>query len=388
MGRWRELASRGRHTMVDLGETVLLPGLVNAHCHLDYTHMAGQFPPQKLFTDWLKLIVTTKAGWSLEEYAASWAGGAEMLLRTGTTTVADIEAVPMLLPRAWKGTSLRVISFLEMIGITGRRPPQTVLQEALDKLESLTEPPFRFGLSPHAPYSTVPELLRLTAVAARQRDCPVAVHVAESAAEFEMFKEGGGEMFKWLQRSGRDMSDCGNGSPVQHLHRCGLVNRRLLAVHVNYLAHGDASLLGRGHANVVHCPRSHRYFHHEPFPLERLARAGANICLGTDSLATVFQKRHQPVELNLFEEMRALAQAMPSLSPRSILKMATVNGARALGINGQVGELSQKALADVIALPFTGASKDVYEAVLHLPGEVVACMVNGQWARPPIPGHA
>ena len=157
VGRWRDLASTRRTKAIDLGEVVLLPGLVNAHCHLDYTHMAGQFPPQKSFTDWLKLITSTKAGWSLADYTASWQCGAQMLVRTGATTVADIEAVPDLLPRVWEATPPRVFSFLEMIGITNRRRPAAVLQEAVGKINSITARPRRLGLSPHAPYSTLPE---------------------------------------------------------------------------------------------------------------------------------------------------------------------------------------------------------------------------------------
>src|SRR5208283_2576971 len=136
----------------------------------------------------------------------------------------------------------RVISFLEMIGITKRRPPETVLGEAIAKMNSLSGARHAPGLSPHAPYSTVPELLRLTAKTARRRGRLVTIHLAESALEFEMFARGKGEMFSWLQRSGRDMSDCGLCSPVRHLERCGLLGKNLLAVHVNYLARGDAAL--------------------------------------------------------------------------------------------------------------------------------------------------
>ena len=104
----------------DLEEAVLLPGLVNAHCHLDYTDMAGFLPPPKQFTDWIKAIVALKSSWTLEEFATSWQHGAAMLLRTGTTTVADVEAVPELLPTAWGGTPLRVISFRELINLKSR----------------------------------------------------------------------------------------------------------------------------------------------------------------------------------------------------------------------------------------------------------------------------
>src|SRR5690349_9839517 len=109
VGRWREFASH-KGKKLDLGEVILMPGLINAHCHLDYTDMAGHFQAPKIFTDWLKLITSTKAGWDLADFSQSWRRGAEMLVQTGTTAVADIEAVPQLLPDMWAATPLRVFS--------------------------------------------------------------------------------------------------------------------------------------------------------------------------------------------------------------------------------------------------------------------------------------
>ena len=360
-----------------------MPGLVNAHCHLDYTDMAGQFVPPKVFADWLKLITEAKSGWSYSDYAQSWLNGAQMLVRTGTTSVADIEAVPQLLPEVWGGTPLRVFSFLEMIGIKGHRQPQAIVQETVDRIDALKCFRGRPGLSPHAPYSTVPELLRLSAQTARRRKWRLTTHLAESVMEFEMFAHGRGEMFDWLQRSGRDMSDCGLGSPVQHLERCGALSERLLAAHANYLDKQDATILAKCKVHVVHCPRCHFYFHHDPFPLRRLARAGVNVCLGTDSLASVYKTRRESVELSLFEEMRALAKNEPSLSARKIMQMATLNGARALGLRGQIGELSEGSFADLVALPFAGKTADIYDGVLHHQGNVAASMIDGQWAIAP-----
>jgi aminodeoxyfutalosine deaminase len=383
VGRWRELASCSRKQTLDLGDALLMPGLINAHCHLDYTDMAGQFPPPKVFSDWLKLITETKAGWDHADYAKSWLNGAGMLVRTGTTSVADIEAVPQLLPEVWGATPLRVFSFLEMIGIKGRQQPRAVVHEAVARLEALKDGRGGVGLSPHAPYSTVPELMRLSAQTARRRNWRLTTHLAESALEFEMFEHGRGPMFDWLQRSGRDMSDCGQGSPVRHLENCGALSRDLLAAHVNYLARGDAALLGKRQVHVVHCPRGHFYFHHDKFPLPRLVRAGVNVCLGTDSLASVYRPRRQHVELNLFEEMRALAKNEPALSARTIVRMATLNGARALGMSGKIGELAAGGFADLVVLPFTGNVADAYDRVLHHHGEVSASLIDGQWAIEP-----
>ena len=383
VGRWRDLSAGSCAKVLDLGEAVLMPGLVNAHCHLDYTDMAGQLPPPKVFSDWLKLITETKAGWNYSDYAESWQNGARMLIRTGTTSVADIEAVPQLLPQVWRETPLRVFSFLEMIGIKGPRQPQAILQEAVERIDALKGFRGRPGLSPHAPYSTVPKLLRLSAQTARRRQWRLTTHLAESAMEFEMFARGRGEMFDWLQRSGRDMSDCGLRSPVQHLEKCGALSERLLAAHVNYLGRHDASLLAKRRVHVIHCPRCHFYFHHDPFPLRRLAKARVNVCLGTDSLASVYKARRQTVELSLFEEMRTLAKNEPSLSARKIVRMATLNGARALGLDGQIGELVAGALADLVVLPFAGKTRDIYNGVLHHPGHVTASMIDGRWAIAP-----
>src|SRR5437660_2990676 len=145
--RWRDVPPDHRDAAFDLGSVALLPGLINAHCHLDYTDMAGQLAPPKLFTDWIKLIMATKAGWGYSDYAASWLNGAKMLVRTGTTSVADIEAVPELLPEAWETTPLRVFSFLEMIGISGRRQPRAILQEAADRIAALNIGRCHAGLS-------------------------------------------------------------------------------------------------------------------------------------------------------------------------------------------------------------------------------------------------
>jgi cytosine/adenosine deaminase-related metal-dependent hydrolase len=389
LGRWGDLARNAGRRVMDLGEVVLLPGLVNAHCHLDYTHMAGEFPPPEVFIDWLKLITSTKAGWSLSDYQQSWASGAQMLVRTGTTTVADVEAVPELLPGMWEATPLRVFSFLEMIGFTGRRTPQEILGEAVRKIRSLASGRRSerqrccAGLSPHAPYTVAPELLGLSAETARRRGWPLAIHAGESAQEFEMFTRGRGQMFDWLKQSGRDTTDCGRGSPVKHLERCRALNQRLLLIHANYLGWGDAALLGRRRVSVVHCPRSHSYFQHQPFPLRRLLGAGVNICLGTDSLATVHKRRRQLVELNLFEELRTLAARESWLSAKAILQMATRNGARALGMGGRLGEISKGAFADLIAVPVSGSAKGIYEEVLEHRGNVAANMIDGRWAVGP-----
>ncbi|MEI6074699.1 MAG: amidohydrolase family protein [Verrucomicrobiota bacterium] len=383
IGRWRDLRPHLREKVWDLGEVLLLPGLINAHCHLDYTDMAGELPPPKNFTDWIAGITALKAAWSYSDYAISWLHGAHQLLKTGTTTVADIEAMPDLLPEVREATALRVFSFLEMTGIKSRRQPRDILRQAVRTIESLRHPRHRTALSPHAPYSTRPELLRLTAAISQKRGWPVSIHVAESVQEFEMFRHARGEMHRWLGRNERDNSDCGLGSPIAHLARSGLLGENVLAIHANCLARGDAMLLAKNKTQVVHCPQSHDYFQHPRFERARLANAGVNLCLGTDSLATTRQVgRHKP-ELSLFTEMRALIRKDQGIAPEEILRMATVNGARALGLAGKAGELVPGAFADLITIPFPSKPEKFYDAVVQHTGCVTASMIEGRWIIPP-----
>ena len=368
VGPWRKLAALEGGPAVDMGAAVLLPGLVNAHCHLDYTDMAG-LPPQREFPDWIKGLLALKAAASYSDYALAWLRGAKMLERTGTTTVADIEAVPELLPDVWSATPLRVASFLEMTCVKIVRKPQEILQEAAAKAGSLSPRRGYVGLSPHAPYSTTPALLRQTAALARRRRWRLTMHVAESIEEFDMFLHRRGPMFDWLRKQ-REMSDCGLGTPLAQIARCGLLGPNFLAVHANYLDGHDVAALAKARASVVHCPRSHAYFGHQPFPYRKLAAARVNVCLGTDSMASVRGTGRGKVELNMFAEMRAFAMTQPDLAP-------------ALGWERRVGGLFRNALADMIAVPFSGKTGEAHEAVLHHTGDVDAAMIDGQWVAPP-----
>jgi aminodeoxyfutalosine deaminase len=382
VGPWAAVRQAHGEEGLDLGDVLILPGLVNAHCHLDYTDMAGLLSRPTSFPNWIKELVTLKATWGYSEYACSWLHGAAMLLRHGTTTVADIESVPDLLPEVWQSTPLQVISCLELLNVRSWHSAREILRDAEARLQSLPAAKGRTGLSPHAPYTTSPELLRQAAESSRHHAWLLTTHVAESREEFDMFTRRQGALFDWLS-SQRDVSACGLGSPVRFLARQGVLGPNFVAVHVNYLAEGDARLLADHQASVAHCPRSHAFFRHDRFPLHELSAAGVNLCLGTDSLASVQRERRQRIELDLFAEMRALAAREPELSAETIVRMATVNGARALGLEGQIGELKPGAQADLIAIPFRHQAKEPYEATLSHQGGVTASMIGGKWVISP-----
>jgi cytosine/adenosine deaminase-related metal-dependent hydrolase len=287
------------------------------------------------------------------------------------------------LPAVWEATPLRVISFIELLGVRRHHTPADLLAKAAAVVASLPAGHSRAALSPHAPYSTTPELLRQVAALARDRGWLVSTHVAESSEEYDMFKAASGPMFEWLAQGERDMSDCGGVSPVRHVERAGLLGANLVAIHLNHLDAEDAELLARRGVSVVHCPRSHDYFAHRSFPLPGLMRAGVNLCLGTDSLVTTRQAPGQPLQLDLFAEMRALRSAWVSAAPEQVLRLVTVNAARALGLAGRVGEITEEASADLITVPFGGPLRKVYEELTHRAGPVSASMMGGKWVIPP-----
>lgn len=382
VGRWSDLNGAWPGPAVDLGDVILLPGLVNAHCHLDYTGLAGQLAPPRTFPDWIKAILAAKGAWTNADFTRSWLDGAAQLLTSGTTTVANVESNADGLAERRASTPLRVFSFWEMTGVKNRRPAAEIAHEAEQLLDSMPSARGGVGLSPHAPYSTLPELLRASAELGQRRHWWLTTHVAESEAEFEMFMYRRGPMFDWLSRE-RPSDDCGVGSPIQHLARHGLLSARFLAVHANYLWLGDAPLLAARGSSVVHCPQSHAYFGHRRFPREELESVGVNVCLGTDSLASTRSRRGQPLTLSMFDEMRAFQGRDNGVEPATILARATVNGARALGLQGHAGELSPGAWADLIAVPASPSLAAVNEAIVNHVGPVTATMIAGEWVTAP-----
>ncbi|MDP7051390.1 MAG: amidohydrolase family protein [Verrucomicrobiota bacterium] len=371
VGKWGDLCGEAE----DLGDVLLMPGLINAHCHLDYTNLAGRIPAPETFDEWISGITRHKKRMGDGVWRESWLKGARQCLQRGTTTVGNIETRPDLLATLWPKTPLRLLSFLEIIVVRPESDSGTVVQETANWLQNNEPPRGAVGLSPHAPYTVKPDALLQCAEASKKHGWGMSMHLAESADESAMFLDGVGPLFKRLANVGRDMSDCGDHSPMEHASRHGLLDDRLLAVHANYIDDNDIGLLAQNGVSVAHCPRSHDYFGHAPFRFWELRAAGVNVCLGTDSLATV---EGADAKLDMFAEMRIFQGKYPDVSPEVITSMATVNGAKALGWAGEVGEISTGACADLLAFPYSGSADGVYGAVVEHSGPV-AVMVDGQW---------
>lgn len=201
-----------------------------------------------------------------------------------------------------------------------------------------------------------------------------------------MFMFRRGPMHDWLHGQRPD-SDCGLGSPIQHAARNGLLGPDLLAVHVNYLWDDDARILAQHGVSVVHCPGSHAYFRHQRFPAEILAAAGVNLCLGTDSLASTRTQPGVRAQLSMFAEMAGLAAHDTTIDSAEILRRATIHGARALGLEHEIGSLGPGLLADFCVIAARATHDDVHDAIVHHEGTASATWIGGvpAWTHPDHP---
>ncbi len=359
--------------VVDLGEVAVMPGLINAHCHLDYTLMRGAILPAKSFSRWVKRINALKRSLTDSDYLRATQLGFEELRRYGVTTVLDIVSTPQIFPLLPR-PPIRAWFFLELIDV---RPRPWIEEHVFgswlffsgngDRLGGL-------GLSPHAPYTASAKMYEVALECSHSLNLLITTHVAESTEEYAMFAESSGELHDFLKQLGRPMTDCGSTSPLRHLIENGLIDRHCIVAHLNELDDRDLEILSLTewrNLNIVHCPKSHRFLHQKRFPLEALKERGLNVCLGTDSLAS-------NDSLNLFSEIRTAKNIYPTLSAQELIEMVTIRPARALKLERELGRIAPGYLADAIAIPFKGPAGDVNEALIHHRAPIKWMMVNGQ----------
>lgn len=349
IGTWTDLRRETAGVeVVDLGEQALLPGLINAHCHLDYSGMRGAILPPESFSAWIGRINALKRELTDDDYLQAIQDGFAQCLRAGTTSLVNIEAFPELMPRL-PAPTLRTWWCYELIDIRLRIATDDVIRGALSFFQERPGWLGGFGLSPHAPYTASAELYRLARAAGRVHGMPITTHLGESMDEHEMFLHARGPLHDFLAGLGRPMDDCGqNRSALTVLFEREAIGPDCLVAHLNLLTARDEELLSPGaplHGlSVVHCPSSHAYFRHPEFPFDRLRALGANLCLGTDSLASA-------ASLDLRAELRLFASHHPELSPAELLDLITRHPAAALQQAGRLGCLAPGAQADLLAVP-------------------------------------
>lgn len=360
----------------ELGNVAILPGLVNAHTHLELSDADGPLgTPGMDLVDWLRAVMAHRreAGPAKRSPVGD---GLRQSVTLGTTTLCDI-AQSGWTPSLLEDAGCHTLVLLELIA-----PARPRIGPALEAARRHLESPghvgflgsWQPGLGPHAPYSVHPELLESVVTLAAERRAPIAFHLAESREEIELLHAGTGPFVSFLKE--RNAWQPGliipGSQPLDYLHVLARAPR-VLVIHGNYLAAEEIAFLAdrRDRMAVVYCPRTHAFFGHSRHPLPQLLAAGATVALGTDSRASA-------PDLSILAEMRLVAERFPEIPLPEVTRLGTLAGAEALGLANRSGSLEPGKDADltVVALPSAEAA-DPHQLLFHSPEPVLATWRHG-----------
>jgi len=356
----------GRQADLDLGNVAVLPGLVNAHTHLDLSGLGGRAPPTEDFSAWLRGVVLYRRQRTPTQVEADTRAGLAQGLAHGTTLLADIAAGGLSWP-VLADAPLRAVVFYELLGLAPARVRQAWAGACAWLAAHPATATCRPGLSPHAPYSVHRALYGLAARRARAQNFPLTTHLAETASELELLAHRRGPLVEFLSGLGAWHPDGLVSSPGAVLR---LRHQATLFAHGNYL---DAGAAIPPSGTVVYCPRTHAAFGHGPHPFRAFLAAGVRVALGTDSLAS------NP-DLDVLAEARFLHARHPDLPGEVLLRMATLSGAEALGWQAETGSLAPGKSADLVVVPLPDAdAPDPHQFLFASPLPVQAVLWCGRW---------
>jgi cytosine/adenosine deaminase-related metal-dependent hydrolase len=353
VGRCQDLLRpRSDDDVIDFGwdfeRAIILPGLVNAHTHLELTDL-GQLPRPSSFVDWI-LRLRARAASVLsqpDQVGSSTMNGVLASVSFGVTAVGDVTLNPAITRPLLQ--YLHGASFGEVLGMAGRAA-QVEERIAAAVAPIPAELDLTRGIEPHAPYSLDLAGYRRCIEEAKRRNLPLATHLAETPDEAEFLASHSGPFRQLWETIGGWQEDVSRaeGGPIRAMLQIGLFDCPTLLAHVNYVDDDELDVLARGQASVVYCPRTHDYFGHPPHRFDDMLARGINVGLGTDSAAS-------SPDLNLMDDLRLVHRKRPDVSIQTLFEMATARGARALGLQDQIGTLSRGKSADFVIFEISSA---------------------------------
>ncbi len=367
-GRLDELAAAFNAPVVQFPGCAIIPGLVNAHSHLELTH----FPSWKLrkgvdysprtYVDWIIQVIKIRRALTRQEREQSVAEGIRISRESGTTAVGEIVSDPSLIS-SYSGSRLTGRLYLEALGHDDVHCEQ-VLSRIAGCLDGNHDWQFRLGVSPHTPHTLSSRFFRILEEFARQRSLPLAVHLAESRAEVDFLFDSTGPIADklypfvgWQEHVPRPRRT----TPAAYLDSLGILSPGTLAIHCVHVTPADVEILRQRGVTVVLCPRSNDRLDHGAPPVHLLKKAGIPLALGTDSLAS-------NDSLSMLDEVRFLLERFPGeFTAAEALRLITLGGGQALGISDEVGSLEPGKRADFLVVePVTGsAGGDINRRILE-----------------------
>lgn len=331
----------------DLGDVAILPGLVNAHTHLEFSDCQEPVGDSGIsLSKWIGQVVTTRVASNESHRRAAIDCGIRELAQTGTCLVGEIATTPCQYPADTHGVDL--ISFAEVLGLNSSRG-----SERLAAANTHLGFDSSRGVSPHAPYSTSLETIDACLDLVVKQSRPLVMHVAESPDERELLEAGTGPFAEALRSMGVWQDDLfpWPGNPFLSLIERLARAPRSLMIHANDLRTSEIeALAAHPHITVVYCPRTHHFFQYDEHPVAEMLAHGVRVALGTDSRAS------NP-DLNLWNEAQFLWRHRSDLQPASVLEMATWSGSQALG-RSNLGSIGPGSLAKLGTVRTTASRVD------------------------------
>jgi cytosine/adenosine deaminase-related metal-dependent hydrolase len=351
--------SSGSVNDVRLGDVLVMPGLVNAHTHLELSHLHDEVPPAPGFVTWIRAVMAARRQRPdprSPEIMDGVARGVAESIACGTAVVGDISNT-LVTFEPLKRSPLAAVVFYELIRFNAPEPAALV-DAARAEIAALSQTArVRASLAAHAPYSVAPLLFRAIRQASdRDAFTPCSVHLSESAEEVEFIQTGGGPWRDLLDEVGAwDPAWVPpRVSPVQFLDEAGFLGSNLLAVHGVQMTLDDLGRLKARGTTLVTCPRSNGHTGAGAPPLQDFYDAGVRVAIGTDSLASA-------PDLNVFAELATMHALAPNVPVESLLRSATIEGARALGFDADYGTIEPGKRARLLAVDLPSGVDDVEE---------------------------
>jgi aminodeoxyfutalosine deaminase len=354
-------------SIIDFGNAIVMPGLVNAHTHLELSHLRPGNAPSS-FVDWIDSVRAAQSSVVDREAVAADSAriGMQQSLGFGMTCVGDISQQSRVTRSALKSGPLRVVSFGECLGLAKLKWKCAQLaDEAFDV--SNRSGTLRIGVSLHAPYTVDYDDYSFLSRAAMESGLALATHLAESPDEAQFLRDHTGPFRDLWERLGlwsEDVPTFAHG-PIFFAASATFLHYRPLLAHVNYCNDDELAFLSTMDASVVYCPRTHKFFGHPPHRWQDMLAAGINVAAGTDSCAS-------SPNLNLIEELRLLHEIAPEVSTETLWRMGTLNGAKALQWDDEIGSIQNGKSADltIFNVSTNDPLREILEDSTRLPSQV------------------
>lgn len=346
VGKW---VNKPDATVIDHGPGLIFPSLINAHTHLELSALKGVLIFDKSFKSWVKELLYHRENTTKKELSFGYKNGISELIASGCfvageiTTLGDFE-------EDFKLSDIEGVYFNEYLGGIKNRPEENLFKDSFIK-----------SFAGHAPHTTSPDLLKYLKQRCRKVNLPFSIHLSESEEEDEFIKTGKGEWADFLRQRGIDFSSwpvTENGS-VAYLDALGILDDKTIAVHLIRADQKDYSVLKDSNVSVCLCPRSNQNLHGRLPDAVAMFNKNINLCLGTDSLAST-------QSLSIIDEICVMNKEYPEISPREIFRMATINGAKALGVSDRFGTIATGKSGKCFYLPVdVEKDSDVYTSFMR-----------------------